>query len=181
MRFRTALAAGAANLAAVALPSAVARALPGALGLALAGGALAGCVSTVEQHGFIPDEGQTVDVKLGEDTKSSVIARLGNPSTVATFDPNVWYYISDTKARRTYQHPRSITRSVTAVRFGDADVVSEVKTYGLADGKVIDYASRETPTRGRELTIIEQLFGNIGRLPGQSPNEQGPGSRDDRR
>lgn len=143
--------------------------------------ALAGCVSTVEQHGFIPDEGQTIDVKTGEDTKTTVVARLGNPSTVATFDPNVWYYISDTKARRTYHHPRSITRSVTAVRFGEGDVVTEVKTYGLADGKVVDYASRETPTRGRELTIIEQLFGNIGRLPGQNPNEQGPGSGGDRR
>lgn len=35
--------------------------------------------------------------------------------------------------------------------------------YDLEDGRVVSYASRETPTRGRELNLLEQLLGNIGR------------------
>jgi hypothetical protein len=37
---------------------------------------------------------------------------------------------------------------------------------------VVDYNSRVTPTRGRELGILEQLFGTIGRLPQQLPGQE---------
>ena len=38
------------------------------------------------------------------------------------------------------------------------------KEYGLEDGNVIAFNTNATPTRGRELTILQQLFGNLGRL-----------------
>ena len=44
-------------------------------------------------------------------------------------------------------------------------LVSDVAEYGLEDGRVVAIADRETPTRGRELTFLEQLLGNVGRLP----------------
>ena len=47
----------------------------------------------------------------------------------------------------------------------NVDQVSDVLTYDIEDGQVVDYVARETPTRGRELGILEQLFGTIGRLP----------------
>jgi hypothetical protein len=47
-----------------------------------------------------------------------------------------------------------------------------VNRYGLEDGRVIDLATRTTPTFGRELTVLQQLFGNIGNFdPGQLINE----------
>lgn len=51
-----------------------------------------------------------------------------------------------------------------AITFSDDDKVNNLKYYGLEDGKVISYVNRQTPTRGRELTVIQQLFGNLGRL-----------------
>jgi hypothetical protein len=56
--------------------------------------------------------------------------------------------------------------------------VETVNTYTLKDGKVIAFNGRETPTRGREMTILEQLLGSVGRgslLPDQ--DEGAPGSR----
>jgi CO/xanthine dehydrogenase Mo-binding subunit len=48
---------------------------------------------------------------------------------------------------------------------------------GLADGEQIAMNSRETPTRGRALTVLEQLLGNVGR--GQLPRTEDdtPGQR----
>ena len=48
---------------------------------------------------------------------------------------------------------------------------------GLDDGQDVAMSDRETPTRGRELTILEQLLGNVGR--GQLPRteEDVPGQR----
>ena len=68
-------------------------------------------------------------------------------------------------------------RTVTEITFNDAGQVAEVRTLGLDDGQQIAMNGRETPTRGRQLTILEQLLGNVGR--GQLPrtDEDVPGQR----
>ena len=57
------------------------------------------------------------------------------------------------------------------------DKVAGVRTLGLADGEQIAMNRNETPTRGRALTVLEQLLGNVGR--GQLPrtDEDAPGQR----
>ena len=52
-----------------------------------------------------------------------------------------------------------------------------VRTLGLADGEQIAMNRTETPTRGRALTVLEQLLGNVGR--GQLPRTEDdtPGQR----
>jgi len=42
--------------------------------------------------------------------------------------------------------------------------VTQVNRYGLEDGKVVDLVTATTPTYGRELTVLQQLFGNVGRI-----------------
>ena len=54
--------------------------------------------------------------------------------------------------------------------------------FTLRDGKVIAFNGRETPTRGRELSVLEQLLGTVGRgtmLPNEDENVPGnrPGDR----
>ena len=46
--------------------------------------------------------------------------------------------------------------------FDQNDVLASVTEYGLEDGRVIDLETKTTPTYGRQLTILEQAFGNIG-------------------
>jgi len=81
--------------------------------------------------------------------------------------------------RIAFYNPRVASREVVAMNFDkDNERVLAVNTYTLKDGKVISFNGRETPTRGRELTILEQLLGNVGRgsmLP--RDDETIPGSR----
>jgi len=67
---------------------------------------------------------------------------------------------------------------VIAIKFDKEDQkVVAVNAYTLKDGKVISYNKHETPTRGRELSVVEQLLGTIGQggmLPEQYVN---PGSQ----
>lgn len=143
---------------------------------------MAACAPTVGRHGFqvLDTDTDPKAVKVGEDTKSTVLSRLGSPSATSTFEPNVWYYVSQTTARYTYHKPSVDQREVVVIAFdGASEKVTEVKSLDLSDGKKIALNERETPTRGRELTILEQLLGNVGRgamLP-ESDEERTPGGR----
>lgn len=138
--------------------------------------AISACQPTRNFHGYVPDQVQPIDIQPSVDTRSTVLARLGSPSTTSVFDDSLWVYMSATREQLTYHRPKVIYRNVVAIQFDENDQVSDVLTYDLTDGKVIEFVSRETPTRGRELGILEQLFGTIGRLPQQLPGqERAPG------
>jgi outer membrane protein assembly factor BamE (lipoprotein component of BamABCDE complex) len=110
-----------------------------------------------------------IDVKPAEDTRSTVLARLGSPSTTSIFNDNLWVYMASTREMLAFYYPKVVQREIVAIQFDEDDVVSDVLVYDVTAGKTIAYNSRVTPTRGRELGILEQLFGTIGRLPQQLP------------
>jgi outer membrane protein assembly factor BamE (lipoprotein component of BamABCDE complex) len=147
-----------------------------AIALAAAAGA---CAPVVATQGFQAIDAKPQDVVAGTDTRETVLARLGSPSTTSTFEPEtVWYYLTQTTERYTYNKPQVSQRTVTEITFDKADgKVAAVRTLGLEDGREIAMQRRETPTRGRQLTILEQLLGNVGR--GQLPRteEDTPGQR----
>jgi outer membrane protein assembly factor BamE (lipoprotein component of BamABCDE complex) len=154
--------------------------------LALAGVAaavMAGCSATRDFHGYVPDQSFPEDVKPDVDTRSTVLTRLGTPSTTSLFDAEtkamaapgkekLWVYMSSTRELLTFYYPKVVQRSIIAIQFDDQDVVSDVLIYDVDDGRVLDYNSRVTPTRGRELSILEQLFGAVGNLRNQIPGMQ---------
>lgn len=147
-----------------------------AISLTLMAGA---CAPIVATQGFQVIDQKPEDIVVGTDTRETVLTKLGSPSTASTFEAeNIWYYLSQSTARYTYNRPKVTQRTVTEITFNEADgLVSGVRTLGLADGEAIAMNSRETPTRGRALTILEQLLGNVGR--GQLPrtDEDVPGQR----
>ena len=80
---------------------------------------------------------------------------------------------------QSFYHPKLVRRDVVAVSFNSGgQTVAKVDTLTLKDGRVVDFDGRETPTRGRQLTAIEQLIGEIGN--GQLNNNSSdvnPGTR----
>ena len=146
---------------------------------ALAGALLLGaCTPTTSYQGFQAVEANPKDVKVGVDDKTTVMDRLGSPSAVATFDPNTWYYISQISDQVAFHMPEVKRRDVVAINFNKADdKVADVRTYGLKDGRVIAYNKRATATRGRELSVLEQLLGNIGNSNLTPQQDINPGSQ----
>jgi len=137
------------------------------------------CAPINSYSGYQTIESDPKEVKIGVDTKSTVRGKLGSPSTTSTFDPNLWIYMNQVKSRVAFHQSKVISRNVTAIAFDkDSELVKSVNTYTLKDGKLIAYNTRETPTRGREMTILEQMLGAVGRggmLP--DSDEDTPGNR----
>jgi outer membrane protein assembly factor BamE (lipoprotein component of BamABCDE complex) len=142
----------------------------------LAAAAVAACAPVENQRGYVPDPQAVQSIQVGMDTKDTVTKKLGDPSSAATFGNDIWYYISSHVEQNAFFAPRATDRNILAVEFAKDGKVSDLHKYTLADGRVVDFVSRETPTRGRELSLIQQIFNAVPGQIGQSaPTEQTPG------
>jgi outer membrane protein assembly factor BamE (lipoprotein component of BamABCDE complex) len=134
-------------------------------GLFLAASVLANCSPIVDHRGYLPRDGAMQNVQHGM-SKVEVEALLGSPSTTATINVtgDSYYYISSVVEQRAFFHPKEVERQVFAIRFDDSDQVESFAHYGLEDGQIVNFSSRQTPTRGRELSVLQQLFSNLGNV-----------------
>jgi outer membrane protein assembly factor BamE (lipoprotein component of BamABCDE complex) len=137
-----------------------------AIFLCLALFAAQGCVSVRSAHGYVLERGETeLTAEIGLDTKESVLAKYGEPSMIGTFDPNAWYYMASADRARAFFRPKTYVREIVSFHFDEEGVVNEIRNLELSDGFDVAFVSRTTPTRGKELSFWEQLFGNVGQLP----------------
>ena len=149
--------------------------------------AVAACSSNIAHRGYLAKPGAFSQVREGM-PKSEVEGILGSPSTTASvnYQGDSYYYISSTTEQSAFLNAKEVDRQIIAIRFDQNEQVASLGQYGLDDGKIIDINSRTTPTKGRELTMLQQLFGNIGKpgaggviVPGRTPGGEpgkGPGS-----
>jgi len=122
------------------------------------------CTPTLVVQGYVPDEETLATVQQGVDNKDAVVSKLGSPSSVAALNDDTWIYISKQTENFAFFEPTVVGQDVVAINFDPEGRVEEVRRYTLEDGRLIDPVTRETPTHGRELGILEQLFGNVGRF-----------------
>ena len=155
------------------------RIVPVVFAAAASAMAVGACTPISVYQGFQVVDAKPADLKVGQDTKATVMARLGSPSSVSTFDPNIWFYISQVSEHQAFYKSKTIRRDVVAVSFDKTDdKVAKVDTLSLKDGRVIAFNGRETPTRGRSLSVLEQIIGTLGQgglL--QNPQDVAPGTR----
>lgn len=128
-------------------------------------GLIAACSPIIDYRGYLPKGEDIKKIKLGQ-TKKEVASILGSPSTTATLATadDSYYYISSVIHRVAFYQPEVVDREILAIHFSPEGEVVRFAHYGLEDGKIIDFISRKTPTSGKEMTVVQQLFQNIGRF-----------------
>ena len=139
----------------------------GAAAAALAGAlALTACAPIVRNHGYAPTDSQLAEIAPGADSAATVAAKIGRPSTGGVVRNDAWYYVASRTETQGWNAPRVADRRVVAIRFAEDGTVASVDRFGLEDGRVVNLVTRTTPTFGRELTVLQQIFGNLGNVGG---------------
>ena len=123
-----------------------------------------GCEGRVDVRGNVPDPKLLAELKPGVHKQRDVERRLGAPSTIATFDNEVWYYISGRVKSLSFFKPKLLERKVLTIRFNKKGVIQKIEQIDATKQKQIELVERETPTKGKELTVIQQIIGNIGKF-----------------
>ena len=122
---------------------------------------LAGCggaFTETFQRGYVMQEGALEQIPIGA-SQEQVLIVLGTPSTVATVNGEVFYYISQQAQRSAAFMPQKVVdQRVVAVYFDKDRRVRRLASYGLKDGKIFDFVSQTTPTGGQDLSYLRGVF-----------------------
>lgn len=121
---------------------------------------LAGCTGQIDLHGHVFTDVDLQQIQPGM-SKDQVKFTLGTPDTTATVGADVFYYVSSKRRTRPFMKGKVIDRKVLAVYFDQNESVKQLAQYGLKDGKVFDFIRGTTPSQGKELSLLRQLFGNF--------------------
>ena len=146
--------------------------------LLLATPALAGCAylppaperprdvfsTPVVPRGHPVSEEQIQQITPGVTTRADVQALLGSPSQTSTFTDSNWYYFSSQTQLRPAQTLAVRNQRVVAIAFTPQGTVAGVREIGQREMPSVSFVSRETPTPGNERSVLQALFGNIGRF-----------------
>jgi outer membrane protein assembly factor BamE (lipoprotein component of BamABCDE complex) len=124
----------------------------------------AACSPIVTTRGNLLSKNKIAQIQPAASTKADVESFWGPPTTVASFDPNIWYYIGETTTQSGIFEPEVEKRQVIRVTFDETDKVAEV---ALLDNKLardIEFVDRKTQTAGKEYTVVQQFIGNLGKF-----------------
>ena len=134
------------------------RSMRSAAAIALVCAVLGGCTGEQFQKGYILPPGALEQIPIGA-SQDQVLIVMGTPSTVATLNGEVFYYISQRSERPiAFMNQRVVDQRVIAIYFDRNRQVQRLANYGLQDGRIFDYISRTTPTSGQELNYLTPLF-----------------------
>ena len=89
------------------------------------------CAPITSYNGFQVQDVRPEQIKVGEDSRSTVLTKLGSPSVRASFDPNIWFYvtqISDNASTFTVTTPGGLLAGEFAVISDCADSLAMVIT-----------------------------------------------------
>ena len=141
----------------------------GTIGLILS--LTAGCSARQNTRGNLPTKDQVALITLGVHGREDVRTVLGAPSIVSTFDENIWYYIGRRTSQYAFFKRSVIEQQVLIVRFAPEGSVRKISRLDKSDGREVELVERETPSAGRQLGLLEQLFGNVGRFSGSEAGQ----------
>ena len=121
------------------------------------------CTPTQATRGNIVEDYRMAEIIPGVSSRTNVLQSLGSPTTVAPFDDNVWYYIGQKTEKVGIFDPKVVDKKVVVVAFNQEGIVDAIDKVD-ADMINVPHVRRKTPTSGNDMSVVEQLIGNVGRF-----------------
>jgi len=126
--------------------------------------ALGACAPRIDVRGNVPDPERLSEIVPGEFSRNEVAEILGSPSSIAAFDEETWYYVSQRTETLAFFAPEIKERKVLILHFDTQGILADIEQLSAEDGRPIVPIERKTPTAGNEFKLLDQLFGNLGRF-----------------
>lgn len=123
---------------------------------------LMACTPNFSRHGYVPEAQDLARITVGKDTRDTVAALIGRPSTSVLLNDLGWFYVQSSWRQRGAAAPVEVDRQVVAISFDDKGIVTNIERFGLEKGQVVALSRRVTGDNVASAGFLRQLFGNVG-------------------
>ena len=128
---------------------------------------VSGCSKLVEQNGVPVNNEIFQNLIIGSSTKNQVKKNLGEPLMIDNQNEETWIYFSQKIEKIAFFAPRLNERTVLLLKFKNNKLINK-ESFTQKDSKIIEISSNKVISGGRKLTVLQQIFGNIGNFSSQS-------------
>ena len=125
-----------------------------------------GCSKIVEQNGVPTNDEIFKKLSIGKSTKSQVKKILGEPLLIDNQLVETWIYFSQKIEKFAFFEPKLSSRKVILLSFKNS-ILTKKETFSQRDTKIIEISTKKVISGGRKLTVLQQIFGNIGNFSSQ--------------
>ncbi len=125
------------------------------------------CSKIIEQNGVLPNSEKLEKLKIGFTTKIQVKNILGDPLIIDMQRVETWIYFSQKIEKFAFFEPKLSSRNVILLSFKNK-ILSKVELFSKKDSKIIDISTKQVISGGRKLSVLQQIFGNIGNFSSQN-------------
>ena len=122
------------------------------------------CSTKFEQQGHLLNKKTLESIKVGIDTKATVLKKLGSASTFDAFSKETWIYISRTTEQKPFYKPKTIDQKAFAITFDESGKVTKIRNLLFKDSKLVKHQTRETKSSGMKSSLLKELFQNLGKV-----------------
>jgi outer membrane protein assembly factor BamE (lipoprotein component of BamABCDE complex) len=122
-----------------------------------------GCTRIRDRQGFLADAELIQAIQPGVDNRDSVAKTLGRPTFASKWDADTWYYVARGTKQLAFLPQKTEDQTLLTVRFDAAGNVASINRNDKLDQIVqLDPEDDKTPVFGRDRSLFDEIFGNIG-------------------
>ena len=143
------------------------------LALALLALSFSACTPVLAKRGNIVADDDVKQITIGQSSREDVARILGTPTQMSTFDDKIWYYIGEDTEKTSFFTPEITDQKIVAIQFTPEGKVEKLSRGGLKYAEDITPNPTVTPSYGKEVSLVQQLLGNLGRPTVPKSNKVG--------
>lgn len=121
------------------------------------------CTKTVHVSGHLFEE-KELNALQKANYKQDIENILGSPTSVSSFGPETWYYITTKKQNVAFWPDKILEQNIIAISFNKNDKIDVIARYNEKNIKNHQLVPEITIVKGNDSTTAQQFFGNVGRF-----------------
>lgn len=125
---------------------------------------LVSCAPKKQTHGYMPTPSQVALLKPGVSSKAQVVQLIGTPAFINDFADNRWNYVAFRTEQIGFEKPDIVNYDVLQLVFNDEQILQSLQQSNRDSLVELSYDTEATPASGREMGLMEQFLGNIGKF-----------------
>ncbi len=122
------------------------------------------CSEDLDNRGYVTKFSDFSKITPNQTSKDEVLSILGSPTTKTVYGKEQWIYAGLEETKETFFEPEVRSYKAYIITFNNDGIAEKVEKKDGNSTREFQISQDKTVTGGSEVTVIQQLLGNLGKF-----------------